>query len=271
MAEGVLGEIVRHKRAEVAARLAGASFDPPPTRRSLKAALARPGARFIMEVKKASPSGHRSNVLVADAVRAYAPLADALSVLTDARHFGGSLDDLDTARRLFDGPILAKDFIVDPGQVAEARAHGADAVLAILAVLTDGEAGALLAEARRLAMDVLVEVHDEAELELALSLRPRLIGINNRDLRTFETRLETTVALASMIERRRAVSASGAGGAEQGRPLDDCLVITESGIHTRDDVAAMHAAGVHAFLIGEAFMRAPDPGVALRGLFRGRV
>ena len=128
---------------EVAARLSG-PVAAEPTQRSLRAALARPGARFIMEVKRASPSGHRSAVSVEEAVAAYAPVADAISVLTDGADFGGSLDDLALVRARFDGPILAKDFIVDPAQVSEARAHGADAVLVMMSVLDDAIAAAVL-------------------------------------------------------------------------------------------------------------------------------
>lgn len=251
MAEGVLGEIVRHKKAEVAARLGGASFDARPTRRSLKAALAKPGARFVMEVKKASPSGHKSAVSVAEAVAAYAPVADAISVLTDARFFGGSLDDLRVARRLFDGPILAKDFVVDPAQVTEARAHGADAVLAILAVLTGAQAAALLAEARRLAMDVLVEVHDEAELHCALALGAEIVGINNRDLATLKTDLATTERLAPIAP-------------------DGVLLVSESGIASRDDVERL-APLVDAFLVGSSLMSADDVAQAARALVFGPV
>jgi indole-3-glycerol phosphate synthase/phosphoribosylanthranilate isomerase len=165
----VLARIVARKRHEVAARLAG-PVPAQPTTRSLREALARPGARFIMEVKRASPSGHRSAVSVEAAVEAYAPIADAISVLTDGVDFGGSLDDLAMVRERFDGPILAKDFIVDMAQVSEARARGADAVLVMMSVLDDSTAAGVLAEARRLAMDAIVEVHDAAELDRALGL-----------------------------------------------------------------------------------------------------
>lgn len=247
----VLAGIVERKRSEVASRLRGRSFDARPTRRSLAEALARPGARFIMEVKRASPSGHRSDLSVADAVRAYAPVADAISVLTDGPGFGGSLDDLAAARRLFDGPILAKDFIVDPGQVAEARAAGADAVLAMLSVLTDDEARDVMAEAARLGMDVIVEVHDGKELERSLSLQPRIVGVNNRDLKTLTTDLSVTERLAPLIP---------AG----------VLAIAESGIATRRDVDRL-APVVDAFLVGSALMSAPDTGQAARTLVHGRV
>ena len=251
MAEGVLGEIVRRKRLEVADRLGGRTIAAEPTGRSLRAALSRPGARFIMEVKKASPSGHRSAVGVEQAADAYAPVADAISVLTDGPFFSGSLDDLRAVRARFDGPILAKDFIVDPAQVAEARAHGADAVLAILAVLSDEEAARVLAEARRLAMDVLVEVHDEAELGRALALGAKIIGINNRDLRTLKTDLATTERLAPLVPADR-------------------LVASESGIAARRDVERLSPLA-DAFLVGSSLMAADDVAQAARRLLFGAV
>ena len=251
MAEGVLASIVERKRRDVAARLGGGTFAAQPTQRSLRAALARPGARFIMEVKKASPSGHRSSVPVEAAVDAYAPVADAISVLTDGPFFGGSLDDLRTARERFDGPILAKDFIVDPGQVAEARAHGADAVLAIMAALSDDEAAAVLAEARRLSMDVLVEVHDETELQRALRLDARIIGINNRDLKTLRTDLSTTERLAPLVPQDR-------------------IIVSESGLGARRDVERLGPL-VDAFLVGSSLMSAGDVPQAARLLVFGPV
>ena len=251
MAEGVLGEIVRNKRSEIAVRLRGAGFDPPPTRRCFRAVLERPGARFIMEVKKASPSGHRSSVTTGCAVDAFAPVADAISVLTDDRYFDGSLDDLRLVRERFDGPILAKDFILDPAQVTEARAHGADAVLAILAVLTDAEAAEILAEARRLSMDVVVEVHDETEVQRALSLGAGIIGINNRDLRTLKTDLSTTERLARLVPPGR-------------------TRISESGIGTKQDVERLSPL-VDAFLVGSSLMSAEDVGQAARRLVFGAV
>lgn len=251
MVEGVLGEIVARKRVDVAARLAGASFDPAPTRRSLRAALSRPGARFIMEVKKASPSGHRSGVGVADAVKAYAPVADAVSVLTDAPYFNGSLEDLATVRSLFEGPILAKDFVVDPRQVTEARAHGADAVLAIVAALTEEEIAAIMAEARRLGMDVLVEVHDEAELKRALALGAEVVGINNRNLKTLTTDLGVTEALAHLVPKDR-------------------LLVSESGVRARADVERL-GPKADAFLVGSSLMASEDIAEAARALAFGRV
>lgn len=251
MIDGVLAEIAERKRRDVRERLSGASLDPPPTRRSLHSALVNPGARFIMEVKKASPSGHRSSVGVAEAVEAYAPVADAISVLTDAPYFGGSLDDLGIVRKRFDGPILAKDFIVDPRQVAEARAHGADAVLAILAMLDDEEASALMAEAERLNMDVVVEVHDERELGRALSLGAPILGINNRDLNTLNTDLAVTERLARRVRKDR-------------------ILISESGIRERSDVERI-APSVDAFLVGSSLMAAENIAQAARALVYGNV
>jgi len=251
VAEGVLGEIAARKRSDVSGRLDGATFDPEPTRRSLRTALARPGARFIMEVKKTSPSGHRSAASVEQAASAYAPVADAISVLTDAPYFGGSLGDLASVRNRFNGPILAKDFIVDPRQVTEARTYGADAVLAILAMVDDVDARALMAEAGRLGMDVIVEVHDETELERALALGAAIIGINNRDLRTLTTNLEITERLAARVP-------------------DDRIVISESGIKERSDVERL-AARVDAFLVGSSLMASDDIGQAARALVHGRV
>src|SRR3954465_6870652 len=197
-AEGVLGEIVARKKIDVAARLAGADLTgAEPTRRSLRAALARPGARFIMEVKRASPSqgSLRTGADPAAIARAYRGAADAISVLTDTPYFGGSLDDLRAVRAVFDGPILAKDFIVDPRQVAEARLHGADAVLAILALLSDAEVRAVAAEAKRLGMDLLVEAHDETEVRRAVALGAPIVGINNRNLKTLEGDLAVNTRL----------------------------------------------------------------------------
>ncbi len=158
-----------------------------------------------MEVKKASPScgALRAKVDVAAQAAAYAGVADAISVLTDGPYFGGALTDIAKVRRVFDGPILAKDFVVDSRQVAEARLHGADAVLVMLSVLDDGEARAMLAEAERLGMEALVEAHDEAEVRRAVALGAPVIGINNRDLRTLEVDLATTERLAPLVPADR--------------------------------------------------------------------
>jgi len=251
MAEGVLAEIAARKRIDVDQRLAGVSHDPRPTKRSLRDALGRPGARFLMEVKKASPSGHRSGFSVEEAIAAYAPVADAVSVLTDGPYFSGSLDDLRSVRERFDGPILAKDFIVDPRQVAEARLHGADAVLVILAMIDDSTAASVMAEAKRLGMDVIVEVHDEIELDRALALDAGIVGINNRDLRTLKTDLAVTEKLVRRVPADR-------------------LAISESGIRNRSDVERL-APLVDAFLVGSSLMASDDIGQAARALVHGRV
>jgi len=254
---GILGAIVARKRQEVAARLGHVSIADlrgraPPSRLSLRAALAKPGARFIMEVKKASPS--RGAIRAVDAgaqAGAYAGAASAISVLTDGPDFGGSLDDIAAVRRAFVGPILAKDFVVDPRQVAEARLHGADAVLVMLSVLDDDEAAAVLREAEALGMEALVEAHDEAEVRRAVALGAVMIGINNRDLRTLEVDLGTTERLAPLVPADR-------------------LVVAESGISGRGDVERL-APYADAFLVGTALMRAERPAEAARALAFGRV
>lgn len=251
---GILAEIVARKRVDVAVRLGGLGLDSAePTRRSLKAALARPGARFIMEVKRGSPSGGaiRPGADAGTLARAYRGAADAVSVLTDAPYFGGSLEDLRSVRREFLGPILAKDFIVDPRQVAEARLHGADAVLVILAVLADEEAAAVMAAARRLGMDVLVETHTAEEVGRAIRLGADIVGINNRNLDTMKVDLATTEKLAALVP---------AG----------TLVVAESGISSRSDVDRL-APYADAFLVGSSLMRADDTAEAARALAFGRV
>ncbi|HEX8667676.1 MAG TPA: bifunctional indole-3-glycerol-phosphate synthase TrpC/phosphoribosylanthranilate isomerase TrpF [Allosphingosinicella sp.] len=255
---GVLGEIVARKREDVAARLAGVSLEElrrraEPTARSLRAALARPGARFIMEVKRASPSqgALRSGADPAAIARAYRGAADAVSVLTDTPYFGGSLDDLSVVRAAFDGPILAKDFVIDPRQVPEARIHGADAVLVMLSVLEDDEAAEAIAEARRLGMDALVEAHDEAEVRRAVALGAGIVGINNRDLRSLEVDLAVTERMAPLVPADR-------------------VVVAESGVSSRADVERL-SAHADAFLVGSSLMRAADPALAARALAFGRV
>ena len=171
-----------------------------------------------------------------------------MSVLTDKEFFQGSGEDLVTARRASVLPALRKDFIIDPYQVPESRALGANCILLIAACLTTAEMLELEGLAHALRMSVLVEVHDGEELERALALKTPLLGINNRNLRTFETRLETTLELLARVPPNR-------------------TVITESGILSRGDVTRMRESGVHAFLVGEAFMRAEDPGAALQALF----
>ncbi|QPQ54342.1 bifunctional indole-3-glycerol-phosphate synthase TrpC/phosphoribosylanthranilate isomerase TrpF [Allosphingosinicella flava] len=255
---GVLGKIVARKAIDVAARLGGADIGAlraraVPTTKNLGAALARPGARFIMEVKRHSPSRGvlRHAVDPAAMARAYSGAADAISVLTDTPFFGGSLDDLRAVRAVFSGPILAKDFVIDPRQVVEARLNGADAVLAMLSVLDDDEAAAIMAEAARLNMSVLVETHDEAEVARAVALGARIIGINNRDLTSMTTDLAVTERLAPLIPADR-------------------LVVSESGIEDRAD--ALRLGGLcDAFLVGSSLMAAPNPGLAARELAFGRV
>jgi indole-3-glycerol phosphate synthase/phosphoribosylanthranilate isomerase len=250
----MLAEIVARKRADVAARLGAADLaGARPTTRSLRASLARPGARFILEVKRASPSAGtlRPHADPAAIARGYTGPADAISVLTDMPFFGGSLADLARVRAAYDGPILAKDFIVDPRQVAEARLHGADAVLVMLSVLDDAGAKAVLREAARLGMEALVEAHDEPQLRRAVALGVPIVGINNRDLNTLEVDLATTERLAPLVPADR-------------------LIVAESGIAGRADVARL-APFVDAFLVGSALMRAEDPGEAARALVFGRV
>ncbi|HEY6048809.1 MAG TPA: bifunctional indole-3-glycerol-phosphate synthase TrpC/phosphoribosylanthranilate isomerase TrpF [Sphingomicrobium sp.] len=253
---GVLGQIAATKRTELAQRFDTVSLDAlraraRPTRKSLRAALAAEGARFILEIKKASPSAGvlRTDADPAALARGYAGVADALSVLCDAPYFGGSLDDLRAARREFDGPILAKDFFIDARQVVEARIAGADAVLVMLSLLDDAAAREMIAEARRLGMDALVEVHDESEMRHALALGTPLIGINNRDLRDLSIDLSTTEALA--------------------RLAPDRTLVSESGIASRADVERFRP-HVDAFLVGSSLMRAKDPAQAARKLIFGR-
>jgi len=218
---------------------------------ALRAKLAAGLPAVIAEVKKASPSRGllRANFDPSAIARSYEQNGAAcLSVLTDADFFQGSEEYLRQARAACGLPVLRKDFIIDPYQVYETRVIGADCILLIVAALGDAALWELAQLAEELHMDVLVEVHDVDELQRALALNAPLIGINNRNLRTFETRLATTLELLDHIPADR-------------------IVITESGIHTRDDVALLRGRGVNAFLIGEAFMRAPDPGEVLAQLF----
>jgi indole-3-glycerol phosphate synthase len=217
----------------------------------LRGKLASGGAAVIAEVKKASPSKGvlRENFVPQAIAESYERHgAAALSVLTDAQFFQGSTAYLKLARAACALPVLRKDFIVDAYQVFEAREMGADCILLIAACLADAQMVDLEAQAHALGMAVLVEVHDAAELERALRLKTPLMGINNRNLRTFEVTLQTTLELLASV------------------PADRVL-ITESGILVRADVQRMRDTQVHAFLVGEAFMRAPDPGKALAELF----
>jgi indole-3-glycerol phosphate synthase len=218
---------------------------------SLRGKIAAGRAGVIAEVKKASPSKGilRADFDPAQIAISYAEHGAAcLSVLTDVQFFQGAPDYLRQARAACEIPVLRKDFMVDPYQVYQARFWGADAILLIVSALDHGLMAELEACAHELGMDVLVEVHDGDELDAALKLKTRLLGINNRNLRTFETSLQNTLALLPRIPK-------------------DKLVVTESGILNADDVKRMRDADVHAFLVGEAFMRAPDPGVELERLF----
>ncbi len=258
----ILDRIVAVKREEVAAARARrdlislraeaeACRDTRGFARALRAKVAAGRPAVIAEIKKASPSKGviREHFVPAEIASSYAEHGAAcLSVLTDKSFFQGSSDYLQQARAACALPVLRKDFMVDAYQVFEARAMGADCILLIAACLGDAEMSDLEACAKALGMDVLVEVHDGRELERALRLDTPLVGINNRNLRSFEVSLETTLALLPYVPADR-------------------LLVTESGILAPDDVRRMRAAGVHAFLVGEAFMRADDPGAALSMLF----
>jgi indole-3-glycerol phosphate synthase len=258
----ILDKIVAVKREEVAAALNRKSLDLVRadaesrvlTRDflgALRAKLAQGQAGVIAEIKKASPSKGvlREDFIPADIAQTYAEHGAAcLSVLTDVQFFQGAVDYLKQARASCQLPVLRKDFIVDAYQVYESRVMGADAILLIAAILDDAQMKAFEAIARSLDMAVLVEVHDEVELARALKLKTPLIGVNNRNLKTFEVSLDTTLRLMQEVPADR-------------------LLVTESGIRNREDVLRMGAAGVNAFLVGETFMRAPDPGAALAELF----
>lgn len=258
----ILDKIVAVKREEVASAiarkpLAAVRFDAESrvlTRDfvgALRAKIASGHPGVIAEIKKASPSKGvlRADFIPADIAQSYAEFGAAcLSVLTDQQFFQGCVDYLKQARASCQLPVLRKDFMVDAYQIYESRSMGADAVLLIAACLDDAQMKDFEAIARSLDMAVLVEVHDRTELERALKLKTPLVGVNNRNLKTFEVSLDTTLNLMRDIPADR-------------------LLVCESGIHTRDDVLRMGAAGVNAFLVGEAFMRAPEPGEALAALF----
>ena len=243
-AKGAVAASTLEERARAAAA-------PRPFVSSIRERVERGEAAVIAEIKRASPSkgllrGHFAPAEIAQSYEAGG--AACLSVLTDREFFQGAPEHLQAARAACGLPALRKDFMFDPYQVFEARAMGADCILLIAACLSAAQMNELEACAAALQMAVLVEVHDARELEVALELRTPLLGINNRDLRTFETRLETTLELLERVP-------------------DGRIVVTESGIATRENVARMRSHGVNAFLVGEAFMRAPDPGRALRALF----
>ncbi|HRD74224.1 MAG TPA: indole-3-glycerol phosphate synthase TrpC [Aquimonas sp.] len=258
----ILHRILARKREEVAERAEQRS--QAELERAAKTATAARGfhahmakrikdgdAAVIAEIKKASPSKGviRADFSPADIARSYERGgASCLSVLTDVDFFHGCDDYLVEARAACKLPVLRKDFTVDPYQVFEARALGADCILLIVAALEDGALRELCSLGNQVGLDVLVEVHDGEELERALKLPTKLIGINNRNLRDFHTSLDTTLDLIPAVPKDR-------------------LLITESGIRNEDDVLTMRAEGVHAFLVGETFMRAEDPGAELERLF----
>ncbi len=257
----ILDRIIAVKREEIAAALRSTPLEALKLEASarphrdfvgaLRAKHAAGHPAVIAEVKKASPSKGvlREHFVPADIARAYAAHgAVCLSVLTDEQFFQGSARYLEEARAACDLPVLRKDFIVDPYQILEARAMGADAILLIAAALDTPTMQDLEAYAHSLGLAVLVEVHDRAELTEALTLKTPLLGINNRNLRTFETTIDTTLGMLDMIPADR-------------------IVVTESGILARADVERMLAAQVRTFLVGEAFMRAEQPGEELARMF----
>lgn len=260
----ILAKIEAYKREEIAAakrarplasleKDAKASSPPRGFLRAIEQRIAGGAYELIAEIKKASPSKGliRAEFDPPGLARAYAAGgATCLSVLTDAPSFQGKPEFLAAARNATALPVLRKDFIYEPYQVVESRVLGADCVLIIMAAVSDGAAVEIERAALAYEMDVLVEVHDEVELDRALRLKSRLIGINNRDLRTFVTRLEVTEALAPLAPR-------------------GTVVVAESGFKTVADLERLEAAGVRAFLIGESLMVAADPGAALRGLLGG--
>ena len=263
----ILDQIVAVKREEIAAAQKRVPFaamradaESRVLTRDFEGALRRKIAAgknaVIAEIKKASPSKGvlRAGFIPADIAQSYAEFGAAcLSVLTDRQFFQGQIDHLKQARASCDLPVLRKDFMIDPYQIYESRAIGADCILLIVACLDDARMADLEAIARSLDMAVLVEVHDGKELEVALQLNTPLIGINNRNLRTFEVSLKTTLDLLARI-------------AESDK-ANNCIVVTESGIFTPEDVKLMRDHRVHTFLVGEAFMRANDPGVELARVF----
>lgn len=255
----ILDEIVAHKRTEVAAaraRVSGADLAArargvgEPTRGFRQALAKGPAPVVVAEIKRRSPSRGeiRADFDPVAIAKGYVDAgAAALSVLTDERYFGGSLEVLSAVRAAVAAPLLRKDFVIDDYQIDEARVAGADAVLLIVASLTPAEIERFRERATSLGLDCLVEVHDEPELEIALAAGADLIGVNNRDLRTFELDLATTERLAAGVP-------------------EDVLVVAESGIHAHADIERLERAGAGAFLVGEALMREADVGKALRRL-----
>lgn len=258
----ILQTILKRKREEIAERIANTSREQvvqhaamaAPVRgfiAALEARIAKQQTAVIAEIKKASPSKGvlRANFNPVQIAKSYAANgATCLSILTDANFFQGSEKFLMQARSSCELPVLRKDFMIDPYQIYESRAINADCILLIAAALDDAMLAKLLALTHELGMDALVEVHDEAELQRALACGARLLGINNRSLHSFETTLDTTLSMLAKIP-------------------DDRLLVTESGILTVEDVKLMRDHGVYGFLVGEAFMRADDPGERLAELF----
>jgi indole-3-glycerol phosphate synthase len=253
----ILDEIVRWKRVEVRQRqdarplhIVQGEMLTAPAPRDMVGALRAPGVSLIAEVKRASPSrgSLREDLDPAELARAYqAHGARAVSVLTDERYFQGSLADLRAVRGNVSVPVLRKDFVLDPYQVYEARAAGADAVLLIVAALSDQDVASLHRLVYELGMSALVEVHNRAELERALQIRPRLVGVNNRDLHTFHVDLENTAYLRPLVP-------------------EGVVVVAESGVHTQADVRRLAQIGVDAMLVGESLVRAADLGAKVREL-----
>ena len=258
----ILDDILAHKRQEVAAQKQRVDMDtlvanisasndtPRGFMKALQARVAIGGTAVIAEVKKASPSmgvirASFDPVAIAESYAAAG--ATCLSVLTDEKYFQGSSHYLRLIRAAVGLPLLRKDFIVDEYQIVEARALGADAILLIVAALSDAELAAFTRLAHDLGLDVLVEVHDEAECARALQLPLRVIGVNNRNLHDFSVSLDTSRRIKTMLPA-------------------DYLLVSESGIHSRADIEALQANGIHAFLVGGALMQAEDPGAALSAL-----
>jgi len=255
----ILGDILAHKAVALAAakklmpqaQMERTAREVRSPTRAFRATLhAAPRPRIIAEIKRRSPSRGeiRARFDPAECAKAYTDGgAAAISVLTDEHFFGGRLDHLQLARAVAPVPLLRKDFVIDPYQIDEARVAGADAVLLIVAALAPAALYALRMRAAELGLDALVEVHDERELDVALAAGAELVGINNRDLRTFSTDLAVTERLAPKLPR-------------------GVTVVAESGIFSNDDVRRLEAAGAHACLVGESLMREPDLGLALRRL-----
>lgn len=258
----ILKKILATKQDEVATRkqnvpqdmlqeIAASIEGPRGFYRALKSKAEKRQAAVIAEIKKASPSKGviRENFRPVEIAQDYAMNgATCLSVLTDKTYFQGSEVYLQMVRERCPLPVLRKDFMIDPYQVYEARALGADCILLIVAALSDAQMQELEDTALELGMDVLVEVHNADEMSRALRLKTPLVGVNNRDLRSFETRLETTLTLLEACP-------------------NDRLLVTESGIHSKEDIALMIEHGIYTFLVGESFMRAPSPGQKMRELF----